>query len=420
MKHILLLFSYLIYFSIQGQTVPAIKIYLEDAENGKNISDAKVTLEGFEIPAIVGQYNKKEKYYFFNQIPPGYNTIMAYHKKYNEKGFQDVSALPKELKLKLYDPLNVSYSFNDDPYAENTQSIYVEDPYKFAIFSDSILDYNIFKDYLIKEIDKLDLEIEIVNPYWELQKRKNIPYLLRIHTFNPKVSYPEVKTFGWLEHDDDFILPLKRGYSTAEFYNSDVSRSITGYDVAFYFRKKTGKKFKRFNDPILKKIRTIKGIISSSVIIDKFYFKDENENRRYKNSLTRKLDKRNRIKGIDSSKVFFYYNFISIDQRKNPKSDRLGLMNITKYGPNNNEILILYQKNIYKALLGDNSNRYYKLEKFSDCKKELFYIEAGTGLGILDQYEKITECSREFRFGIFDIQLYQRNLNDKKNEKLAH
>ena len=72
-----------------------LKVYLTDAETDKNIADAKVTLEGFEIPEIVGKYNKEEKFYYFTEIPKGYNTIMTYHKKYNEKGF--IISMPRSL-----------------------------------------------------------------------------------------------------------------------------------------------------------------------------------------------------------------------------------------------------------------------------------------------------------------------------------
>ena len=88
-------------FAFSQSVNPALKVYLEDAYNGKNIKDAKVTLEGFEIPPITGKYNKKGKYYYFNVIPKDYNTVMAYHEKYNEKGFQDLNKLTDEIILKL-------------------------------------------------------------------------------------------------------------------------------------------------------------------------------------------------------------------------------------------------------------------------------------------------------------------------------
>jgi len=100
------------FFAIAQSTTPALKIYLEDAYNGKNIKDAKVTIEGFEIPPITGKYNKKGKYYYFDTIPKDYNSVMAYHEKYNEKGFQGVNGLPKKIKLKLYKPYRVALNKN--------------------------------------------------------------------------------------------------------------------------------------------------------------------------------------------------------------------------------------------------------------------------------------------------------------------
>lgn len=55
----------------------AIKISVSDAESGENTSNAKVRLEGFEIPAINMKYNKKRKYYFVDKIPKNYNTVMV-------------------------------------------------------------------------------------------------------------------------------------------------------------------------------------------------------------------------------------------------------------------------------------------------------------------------------------------------------
>ena len=109
MKNLTILYFTLLSFCVlaQKKEAYAIKIQLEDAETGKNIDDAKVTLEGFEIPALTAKYDKQEKVYYFDEIPNGYNTIMAYHKKYNEKGFQNIQGLPKELKLSLYAPYRI-------------------------------------------------------------------------------------------------------------------------------------------------------------------------------------------------------------------------------------------------------------------------------------------------------------------------
>ena len=134
----------------------AIKIYVADAETGKNISNAKVCLEGFEIPAIKAQYNKKEKYYYFTEIPKNYNTVMVYHKKYNEKGFQDINGLPKELKFKLHEPLQNYYDFDYETSAEQPNkkfyNYYVEDPYKIVIRPKKEMSYNDFRNYIYNYI----------------------------------------------------------------------------------------------------------------------------------------------------------------------------------------------------------------------------------------------------------------------------
>lgn len=373
----------------QEKTAPAIKIYLEDAETEKNIADAKVTLEGFEIPAITGKYDKTGKYYYFDKIPAGYNTIMAYHKKYNEKGFQNIEGLPKELKLRLYDPLNVSYNYHSNTYKDYFQTIYVEDPYKIAISSSDLQDYNLFKDYLYKEIEKLDLDIEVVNPYLELDKNKKIPYCFGKNLFSHQTeAYPNIETLSYLTN---FILPLTRGYSTSEYYYDARDYTITAKEVAIYFRKKNGAKFKRFNEPILKKIRTIEGITTSSIIYYKHYFEDEKRKKNYKNYYTKKLDRRNHFTNIDSSKVFFYYNFHNVELLKIPTNDKFG-MSVHSYYPTPNEFLIRYRPNI---LIGLNKDINGNEIKISNCKEDIFNLDAAIGLGILDQYEKISDCLKQ-------------------------
>lgn len=389
MKSLTILYFTLLSFCVlaQKKEAYAIKIKLENAETGKNINDAKVTLEGFEIPAITAKYDKKEKLYYFTEIPSDYNTVMAYHKKYNEKGFQNVVGLPKELKLRLYDPLNVSYSFESNTYKDYYQTIYVEDPYKLAIFSNDIEDYNLFKDYLFKEMDKLNLDVEVVNPYLELDKNKKSPYPFgnNLH-LNQKEAYPYVETFNLLAATE-FILPLTAGYSTEEYYYADHrDYKITAKKIAFYFRKKNGTKFKRFNDPILKKIRTTKGITIASAIYYKYSFEDEKEKKHYNNYYTKKLDRRNHFTNIDSSKVFFYYNFNNVEQLKKPTHDWSG-MRVGEYYPTPNEFLIY--PDILTELKEDMKGN--ELE-FSNCEKRMFEFDQSIGLGILDQDEKISDC----------------------------
>jgi hypothetical protein len=160
------------YVSAQEQVASSIKIYLEDAETLKNIDDAKVTLEGFKIPSITGQYNKKGKYYYFNKIPSGYNTIMAYHKNYNEKGFQNISELPKELRLGLQLPYRVRIP-------GDSINFYKEDDYHIRLlFNDTILntlktclDFNskslcFAKEYIAKFHKNLVIKDELNIGFW--------------------------------------------------------------------------------------------------------------------------------------------------------------------------------------------------------------------------------------------------------------
>jgi hypothetical protein len=280
----------------QAKQIPVIKIYLEDAENGKNIDNANVTLEGFELPAITAKYNKEEKNYYFYEIPAGYNTIMTYHKKYNEKGFQNVAGLPNELKFKLFDPIKISYSFDFFWYHYFPQKSYVEDPYKISISAANDMDYNAFRKFVSTKIQELKLEIELVNPLWEESK-------IAVNSFafpNQKEAYPSLSLKKTNIIDSEYFFPLKSGVSNIF---PDKNYSNTPNDISFIIRKKDGSKFKRFNDPIIKKLKEEKFNVSA-IVLNKITGYD---NLQTKLNVRDRLNKKLNIKyKVDSSKVFFY------------------------------------------------------------------------------------------------------------------
>jgi hypothetical protein len=347
-----------------------IKIYLEDAETGKNIDDAKVTLEGFEIPALTAKYDKQEKVYYFTKIPAGYNTIMAYDKKYNEKGFQNIEGLPKELKLRLYDPLNVSYDF--ETYIH--KNTYVEDPYKISVSTRSFLEYNLLKDYINQNIKDLKLQVELVNPYWEINKIEKIPY-----NTSQKEAYPLLNIKENQEVKTDYLFPLIGGVST---FFPDRSYSNKPKDICFILRKTDGSKFKRFNDPIIKKLKQQK-IKVCSIVLNKKNGRDFTSNFKIRNKQNKKFNQKNKI---DSSKVFFYDN----NFRNERKS--FGLLNFfkkdhylqfdepDKYPQLPSFVLISNERDETYNLFpetGKENPTTYKIPFPSEC----------IGLGILDIYE---------------------------------
>ena len=261
LKITLLVFCYFCNVSgySQNKNEAAIKIYLTDAENGKVVKNARVTLEGFEIPPIEGKYDKKGKYYYFTEIPEGYNTVMSYHKDYNEKGFQNTDGLPKEVRLKLYDPLNVSYeisSFRDSMYIQHRnryisskyfRDIYIEDPYKIAI--------TIFRkdcDELLKLINGFGLDLEPINPY-----SVDLTYKCDSIYVNPAYNYPIAEGCSALESKQYIYIPV------------------------LFFQKKNGQRFKRFNDPILAKLRDNQ-IFAQSIVYHKI---DYRGSRRYNKNI---------------------------------------------------------------------------------------------------------------------------------------
>ena len=104
MKKLFILYFTLLSFCsfAQKPEAHAIKIYVEDAETGKNIDDAKVTLEGFEIPTIIAKYYKKNKFYYFkNKDYNNYKFIYVDHKNKEPQVFK-TKVVPAQVNFKLF------------------------------------------------------------------------------------------------------------------------------------------------------------------------------------------------------------------------------------------------------------------------------------------------------------------------------
>jgi hypothetical protein len=382
-----LVFSFLsLFISAQQKETHQIKIYLEDAETGKNIDDAKVTLEGFEIPPIIGLYDKKNKFYYFDEIPDGYNTIMAYHKKYNEKGYQNLEGLPGELKLRLYDPNYVSYSFekpklknfqkdysNENSYIKTLQNriekhkeienrnfkyLYNEDPFHIAI----ITKYS-YKDFFSNEsiknlLDKLSLK------YTEYKSGTEKSYTLNMYQFIEGRFY-------------------KNQYSEVEIqkYGNQLPYGFNCYNV-FFFHKKDTTKFDRFNSKEIKELREFNltvASISSRVI--EYY-----ANSKFKN---------------ESLKELYNHNINT---------------NIHQYSIGNYDFgkLLIPEKIFFKNFKEESEmyfgdKKYKKVETLnSDSSIEsLFFIipknqNLGMGLGTLDDI-KTNEINFKDKFYFFNV-----------------
>lgn len=127
MKHLYILYFTLLSFSVlsQKKEAYAIQIQLEDAETGKNIDDAKVTLEGFEIPALTAKYDKTGKvYYFENADYSQYKLIYIDHKNKEPQVFKKAKDFPSQLNFKLYKKgtiVNVDTYYNKSPVMDNTR-----------------------------------------------------------------------------------------------------------------------------------------------------------------------------------------------------------------------------------------------------------------------------------------------------------
>lgn len=296
--HILLF----IYCTAVFSQKPQCKVYVTDAVNGKRIKDATVTLEGTDLAPIIAKYDKKCKCYHLDSIPTGYNTVLARHRKYNEKGLQNREGLPAELNLQMHDPLNVSYSFRifpDSAYshkknknisAKHFKMIFVEDPYKIAIY---------FKGLnckqLIDKVSAINAALVAINPLYFTNK-------------NEKDRQSSILDCTTLD-DPDINYPMYAGYS--KFDNKDSCDGLED-SPAIFFRKEDGSAFKRFNDPVIARLRG-EGFMVFAVVYNKLYYEGEKP---YRKSFTRKLDKERVIDRALQSEAVLYYNRLNKCKRK--------------------------------------------------------------------------------------------------------
>jgi len=376
----------------QNKEKAALKIYLEDTNTQKNIADAAVKLEGFEIAPIEGKYDKKGSCYYFTEIPTGYNTIMVYHKKYNEKGFQNNEGLPAELKFRLQDKKKVSYSFlkvPDSLYDEKKKKLvknilfkdhYIEDPFKISISPKDPQDYADFKEFINKKIEELNLEIVLVNPYWEKNKIEKYPF-----DVVQKEGYPNITASNSKEIEAKYLLPLVSGLNNIDNTLFETHYSNKMKDVCFIFRKKDGTKFKRFNDPIIRKLKAEKVNVFSIILNKKndniLSVSSSKNDFRIRDKLNREF---NRKHAVDSSKIFFYDNNFRNHKKPFYLFKRKNVQNII-YEPSD-------AKQVPSFLMIKNDNN--EIPKYlphitneGEAQQKIPLQDKSIGLGILDQYE---------------------------------
>ncbi|MBA9074249.1 hypothetical protein GGR22_002416 [Flavobacterium gossypii] len=341
---------------------------------------------------IEGKYDKKGSCYYFTEIPIGYNTIMVYHKKYNEKGFQNNEGLPAELKFRLQDKQKVSYSFlkvPDSLYDEKKKKLvknilfkdhYIEDPFKISISPKDPQDYADFKEFINKKIEELNLEIVLVNPYWEKNKIEKYPF-----DVVQKEGYPNITASNSKEIEAKYLLPLVSGLNNIDNTLFETHYSNKMKDVCFIFRKKDGTKFKRFNDPIIRKLKAEKVNVFSIILNKKndniLSVSSSKNDFRIRDKLNREF---NRKHAVDSSKIFFYDNNFRNHKKPFYLFKRKNVQNII-YEPSD-------AKQVPSFLMIKNDNN--EIPKYlphitneGEAQQKIPLQDKSIGLGILDQYE---------------------------------
>ncbi len=188
-----------------GQKPHVLSVRLQDAHTQGNITGAKVTLEGVDIPPITAKYDKRRSTYYFDKRPQNYTTVMVRHDRYNEKGFQALASFPDSIRFTLYTPYRITSPNLPQYYKEDTQRVMI-------LMNDTLY------------------HIDAKDPDSKEAKRAFVTSYFGKH-------YPDLEIF--------------EGFGNIFTLN----------DFAFYVVRKDRKPFARFNDKLVKKMQEDENIL---------------------------------------------------------------------------------------------------------------------------------------------------------------
>lgn len=181
MKYLHSTIFFLIFSLARGQNTPTIKIYLEDAETGKKVNGAKVTLEGIGVSSLKAKFDKQTNTYFFKDIDyDKYNLVYVQHTTKEPQIYKKDRNFPCQINLKMYQ-----------------KGIRVKEDTIYYSTGSSREDVSTGKDTIMREIEK---DISAVDHYKRLIMLKNSSNLTYAEIRKKIDSI--VKPYG-LEYIDD-------------------------------------------------------------------------------------------------------------------------------------------------------------------------------------------------------------------------
>ena len=259
---------FLLIFLIQLSTGQKLTINVSDAVSKKRISDASVFLEAYGKESIRAKYKKGA--YMFDKIPVGFTTIMVYHDNYNEKGFQKFDVFPDKINIRLNKSSEIRYIFDRKKLFyfdsrigySNFQmkyAYYVEDPYKIIIRHKSLRNED-SRNYIENYLKKNGIGLEMINPYYE----EELGRYKRIKAEDPtRTDYDSLLLKKPLDYE---YFPLMNSLDADSTSYWMRGKKVANPEKAYFFRQKSGEKFKRFNDPVLKIISQDSNLEALSVV----------------------------------------------------------------------------------------------------------------------------------------------------------
>lgn len=305
-KYTQLLISFLLlncFFCHSQENSDFIKIYLKDACEKKNITNAVVTLESYQKKPIAAQYDKKQKCYYFEDTPEGYNTIFVNHPDFEIDGFQKIDSFPRRINLLL----NCKGNIIDSDIREEKKWIKDE-----RGISHDTIKIDTLATGIVRVRDNYKVKISIKNSY--------------------KLSYNEVK-----RKIDSIVIPYG-----LEYIDDLVPNMLFVHINTFTFDKKIEQSF--LSEELKKNEPLINLLLDPDYIFSRSYFDVVNQDPRLLSEFYYQLLYRKKDKSAFRGNYDLLLNEIS---EKN-KNLQIGLMLYYKFRFDDDYPLKLNCKNLAK------------------------------------------------------------------------
>lgn len=307
-KTVIIIFI-LAYNTLHSQN-KSVLVYVKKATNHKLLKNVKVTLEGYQMPNIIANYEKSKKCFYFDSIPKKYRYILACYKKLETNGidllnFEDPEDKNREKEISEIKKVTINLNYKNNwfivdtiyktTYTSKDNSYYQNGVlHKSSVSHDTIIVEDVEKKIIVPDKYKIfitlkTLEDKALNYIQVKEKIEKIvsKYGLEYVELKPEIFFCS-SPMGYF-----YKIDKSRSFLDNYTYKEDFLSKKDKLDMyrnhpvnyAICFRKKDFSEFRVFNDPILEKIKNEQESLEFdklSYLKFNLYSKKQDEDIRYK------------------------------------------------------------------------------------------------------------------------------------------